>query len=194
MDELSAVQQAEMQKLNPQELLSWKAPLRPYKKRAKNVVRFYIALALLLSLVVFFFGDKILLLPIWAVIFLFYVFTVTPPPEVENKITKFGIQTAGVTFKWEILSHFYFTKRFGYEVLTIVTQPPYYMQTYLVIPNEEVKKRAVSLLSEHIVFEEHPMRTFTDRMVDLFSKLVPDDDEPFIKTSSFDQKPVPASP
>src|SRR4051812_47741995 len=98
---------------NPQTLLAWKAPLRAYKKRSKSVIRFYLALAFLLSLIVFFLGDKILLIPIWTVLFLIYVLTITPSPEVENKVTRFGIENAGVTLRWEVLSHFYFAKRFG---------------------------------------------------------------------------------
>src|SRR3989338_4341121 len=111
---------------NPQTVFAWKAPLRPYKKRSRLVLRFYLAVTLLLSLIVFFFGDKILLIPIWAVLFLFYVLTITPPPEVENKISKFGLETAGVTLRWEALSHFYFTKRFNFDILTIVSHGPYY--------------------------------------------------------------------
>src|SRR3989338_2648125 len=82
--------------LNPQVLYSWKAPLRAYKKRGKKVLRFYLAVALLLTAIIFFLGDQILIIPIWAVLFLFYVLTITPPPEVENRITKFGIETAGI--------------------------------------------------------------------------------------------------
>src|SRR5690242_4039972 len=117
----------EPQNENPQVIFAWKAPLRAYKKRAKNVLRFYLALAFLLSIVVFFFGDKILLIPIWATLFLFYVLTITPPPEVENKISTFGIESAGVTARWELLSDFYYTKRFGFDVLTIVSHAPYYL-------------------------------------------------------------------
>src|SRR5215213_1318498 len=80
---------------NPQVIFSWKAPLRPYIKRSPNVLRFYFAVTLLISLIVFFLGDRILLLPIWTVLFLFYVLTVTPPQQVEHKITKFGIEAAG---------------------------------------------------------------------------------------------------
>lgn len=180
---------------NPQIILAWKAPLRAYKKRKKNVLRFYLALALLLSLLVFFFADKILLLLIWAVLFLFYVLTITPPPEVDNKITKFGIETAGVTIRWELLSEFYFTKRFGFDILTVVTHAPYYIHAYLVIPNVELKRKVVGLLSEHLIYQERPHRTFTDRMIDWFSKLMPDDedDAETTKTSSFHQTQAPAS-
>lgn len=160
---------------NPQLIFSWKAPLRPYKKRGGLVLRFYLAVALLLSLIVFFFGDKILLIPIWAILFLFYALTITPPPEVENKITRFGIETAGITLRWEALSHFYFRQRFGFEILTVVSQPPYFYHAYLVIPRAEIKKSLVSLLSEHLIYQEKPQRSFTDKMVDWLSGLIPDD-------------------
>ena len=162
---------------NPQVILFWKAPLRPYKKRGKLILRFYLAVAMLLSLIVFFFGDRILLIPIWALLFLFYVLTITPPVEVENKITRFGIETAGITLRWEALSHFYFRSRFGFDVLTIVSQAPYFYHAYLVVPNKEIKKNLLAILSEHLIYQEKPQQSLTDKMVDWFSKLIPDDQE-----------------
>lgn len=175
---------------NPQVVFFWKAPLRPYKKRSRLVFRFYIAVALLLSLIVFFFGDKILLIPIWSLLFLFYVLTITPPPIVENKITKFGIETAGVTFRWEQLSHFYFKKRFGFYVLTLVGHAPYFYHAFLVVPDEELRKNLMLILSEHLVYQEKPMRSFTDKMIDWFAHLIPEDqeDDPM---SSAKTKPAP---
>lgn len=162
-------------KKNPQVVFSWKAPLRAYKKRGEHVLRFYLALALLLSLIVFFFGDKILLVPIWALLFLFYVYTITPPPEVENKITKFGVETADTTIRFETLSHFYFHRRFGYDVLTIVTHAPFNFHTYLIIPNQEVKDRVMAILSEHLVYQEKPHRGLAEKLVDWLTNLTPED-------------------
>src|SRR3990167_6166206 len=169
---------------NPQVIFSWKAPLRPYKKRSGLILRFYLAVALLLSLIVFFFGDRILLIPIGAVLFLFYVLTISPPPEVENKITKFGLETAGMTLRWEALSHFYFTKRFGFYILTIVSHAPYFYHAYLVVPNEEIKKNLVLILSEHLIYQEKPQRSLTDKLVDWLSKLIPDDEEDVMTTKA----------
>ena len=174
-----------------QTLLSWKAPLRAYKKRGKKVLRFYLALAFLLSLIVYFFGDKILLIPIWSLLFLFYVLTITPPPEVENKITKFGLETAGITLRWEALSHFYFTKRFNFDILTIVSHGPYYFHTYLIVPTEEVKKAVTPILAQRLMYQDKPTRTITDKMIDWLSHLIPDDED---TPSSFSQTPAPASP
>ena len=162
---------------NPQVVFSWRAPLRPYKKRSSLILRFYLAVALLLSAIMFFFGDKILLIPIWALVFLFYVLTITPPPEVENKITTFGIDAAGVTLRWEVLSHFYFGKRFGFYTMTIVSQPPYYYHAYMVVPNENIKKKLTEILSQHLVYQEKPTKTLTDRMLDALSTVIPDENE-----------------
>lgn len=162
---------------NPQVVFSWRAPLRPYKKRSGMILRFYLGVALLLSAIMFFFGDKILLIPIWALVFLFYVLTITPPPEVENKITTFGIDAAGVTLRWEMLSHFYFGKRFGFYTLTVVSQPPYFYHAYLVVLNEDMKKKLVQVLSQHLLYQEKPQKTLTDKMLDVLSKLIPDENE-----------------
>lgn len=179
---------------NPQVVFLWKSPLRAYKKRSKNILRFYLALALLLSLVVFFFGDKILLVPIWAVLFLFYTLTITPPPEVENRITKFGIETAGITLRWEALSHFYFTQRFNFDILTIVGKGPYYFHVYMVIPMPEIKQKIMMILSEHLIYQDKPQRTFTDRLTDWFSHLLPDDEEEKPTPTVFSQTKVQTSP
>ena len=162
---------------NPQVIYSWKAPLRPYKKRSKLILRFYVALSLLLSLIIFFFGDKILLLPIWSILFLFYTLTITPPPEVENKITAFGIESAGVIASWENLSHFYFGRRFGFDTLTIVSQPPFFYHFYLVIPNNEVKEKVFSILTQHLIYQEKPKKTLTDKIADFFLCLLPEEEE-----------------
>ncbi|MFH1827183.1 MAG: hypothetical protein ABH812_01965 [bacterium] len=159
--------------LNPQVLYIWTAPLRPYINRSKKIIRFYLALTLLLSLIIAFFGDVILLIPLWALMFIFYVFTVTPPSNVINKITHFGVETVGTNIRWEALDHFYFTKRFSYEILTLVTHPPYDYHTYLVIPNNEIKDNVIRQLSKHVVYQEEPIKTTIDKAIDWFSKLVP---------------------
>lgn len=161
---------------NPQTVFSWKSPLRPYIQRSPQVIRFYIAVTLLTSLVVFFFGDKILLLPLWTLLFIFYVFTVTPPTDVQHKITQFGVETAGgVTMRWEMLDHFYFTRRFGYDILTLVTHGPYAYYAYIVVPSEEIKTKVTGILSEHIIYQDEPKKTFTDKAINWLSKFVPDD-------------------
>lgn len=162
---------------NPQIIFSWTAPLRPYKKRSKLILRFYLAVTLLISSIVFFFGDKVLLLPIWAVLFLFYTLTITPPPDIENRITDFGIETANLPFRWEALSYFYFSKRFGFIILTIVTHPPENYHAYLVVPNEQMKDQLRSILAQHLLYVEKPRKGITEKVTDILASLVPNDED-----------------
>ena len=181
---------------NPQVVFSWKAPLRPYKKRSKLILRFYIALSLLISLIVFFFGDKILLLPIWAVLFLFYTLTITPPPEVENRITTFGIESAGIIASWDTLSHFYFGRRFGFDTLTIVSQPPFFYHLYLTLPDKETKEKVFNILTQHLIFQENPKKSITEKIADFFLSLLPEDESDMVSSpkdaSVASTKPQPA--
>lgn len=179
---------------NPQIIFSWVAPLRPYIRRSNKIIRFYLVLALLISLIVFFFGDPILIIPTLTLLFIFYVFTVTPPSDVTNKINQFGVETAGVNLRWEVLDHFFFSQRFGYEILTLVTHAPYPYHAYLVVPSREIKKKVVEILSKHIIYQEEPKKTFTDKLIDWFSKLVPNEeeetkDQPMAEASFQEAKP-----
>lgn len=188
----------EKKEVNPQIIFSWKAPLRPYKKRSKKIIRFYLALALLLSLIVFFFGDKVLLLPIWAVLFIFYILTITPPPEIENHITQFGIESAGVTLRWETLSHFYFKKKFGFHVLTVVSHAPYFYHMFLVVPDDKIKNKLIGILSTYLFYQQNPQKSLTEKIVDFLIGLMPEDEEPISPQSTtvgdVVQTKTPASP
>lgn len=163
---------------NPQVIYSWKAPLRPYKRRGALILRFYLAVALLVSGIVFFFGDKVLLLPIWALLFLFYVLTITPPPEVEHRITDFGVETANLPLRWEALSHFYFSYRFGFHMLVLVSHPPINYHAYLVIPDLETKQQLKHILGVKLLYIDKPRKGITERMIDALSALIPNDEEP----------------
>lgn len=159
---------------NPQIIYSWSAPLRPYKKRTAGVMRFYLALALLLSLIVFFFGEKLLVLPIAAITFLFYILTTSRPQTVSHKLTKFGVETTGLTFRWELLSHFYFTKKFDYHQLVIVSVAPYFYHLYLVVKDEAVKEDLVGILSEYLIYQENPQKTFSEKLAEWLTRLMPE--------------------
>lgn len=162
---------------NPQVLYEWKAPLRAYKKQSKGVMRFYIALALLLSVLIVLIGDRILILPIWASLFIFYALTVTEPPNITHKITHFGIQTEASIYPWEDLSFFYYTKRLDYYSIAIVTTRIYPSTLYLVVTDEKQLKKVVEILAQHLVFQDRPRQTITDRILQFFSSFMPQEED-----------------
>lgn len=162
-------------KSHPQEVYSWKAPLRAYKRTPAGVLRFYTAIAVLLSIIAFFFREFILIIPIWATMFLVYVLTITPPPIVRNTIMKFGIQTPNHTYSWESLSHFYFIKKFGYHILVVFSRAPYTHPLYLVVPDKKIKDDLTDLLSDYLIYLKEPRKTLSDKMAEWLTSLLPED-------------------
>lgn len=160
---------------NKQVLFSWVDPYRAYKKTSTGVLRFYIALALLLTLLVYLISEAILIFPIWAVLFLGYVLTITPPHEVEYKITLFGIEISGKMYQWELLSSFYFTKRFDYDILVIIGQPPYYEQLYLVVSSQRDKEKIYEILQDKLIYIEKPSKSMTDKLANWVTTLMPEE-------------------
>lgn len=161
---------------NPQTLYSWVAPLRAYKKKPVGVLRFYFAVAILLTIIVVFLREYMLTIPIWSTIFLIYALTITPPHDAEHTVTKFGLHTGAHTYPWGSLSHFYFIKKFDYHLLVVFTKQAYGHPLYLVIPNETVKHEVLHLLAEHLVYQESPEKTFADKMAEWLTTLMPEEE------------------
>lgn len=156
---------------NPQTLLIWRSPLRPFVKREPRIIRFYLLMGGLITILVLLFGDFMAVFPVWALIFIAYVFTVIEPPEVVHRITQFGIETAGATYRWESLSHFYYTMRLRYTQLVLVTHEPYMTHTYIIIPRE-IQPQITQELTKHLIYFDKAPHTMVDRIAEFFSQFL----------------------
>lgn len=172
---------------NPQVVYTWTAPLRAYKKKPAGVFRFYFAVAVLLSIISIFLREYLLTIPIWSTMFLIYALTITPPHDIINTITKFGLQTGSNTYRWEELSYFYFIKKFDYHLLVVFTKLTFGHPVYLVIPNEDTKHQVLHLLAEHLVYQESPQKTFADKMAEWLTSLMPEEIE--IPPVTYEEQP-----
>jgi len=47
----------------------------------------------------------------------------------------------------------------------------------LVIPNNEVKEKVFSILTQHLIYQEKPKKTLTDKIADFFLSLLPEEEE-----------------
>lgn len=158
---------------NPQLLYEWSAPARAYKKNTGGILRFYIAVALLLAIIVFLWGDRFLLLPIFAVLFIFYVLTTTPPKEVQYKLTKFGVFIGDTFYKWEDLTHFSITKQFDMPQVVLTAHIPFEFHTRLTVVDETSLSQLVAILSEHLIYQEKTQNSISEKLLEYFSKLMP---------------------
>lgn len=176
---------------NPQEVFAWTAPIRAYKKKSKGILRFYLALALLLSLLVAFFKEFILIIPIWAVLFLVYMLTITPPHNTKHIITKYGLNTGNKPYSWDDIGAFYFLKKFDYDVLVLLPQSPFGLPLYLVIDSAQTHSRLMNVLSEHIIYLEHPEKSMSDRLAEWLTSLMPEEiEEAQAEPSKHVEKPL----
>jgi len=138
----------------PEILFSWTAPERPFKRRSRDFYITIVSIAALFSLVLFLIEGVMPVLLIMAVLFLFYVLSTVEPASVEYKITNFGVSIAGEIVEWSFLGRFWFTKRFGVEIL-VLEAPNYAGRLEIVIDpgNKAIIKREIG---RFLTYEEAP--------------------------------------
>jgi len=103
-------------------LVSWKAPSRPYRKKERSYYTTVALLIILVSLIAFFWGERLLIGALLALGFLVYVLNFTPPTDIEYKISTQGITIGDHFYHWEELDSFWFSKKEGQNILNVLTK------------------------------------------------------------------------
>ncbi len=152
-----------------QTLIAWKAPLRVFKKRDKQHFTNLIMVVFLLSAVLIFFKEFLLVGVILALVFVAYVNSSIEPEEFGHKITTQGLTSGGHTYLWEELREFWLTEKDGKTVLNIDTRVRFPGRLFIVL-NDEVVGEVKKSLSKHLPFREEQKTTWLDRMTDWFSQ------------------------
>jgi len=153
-----------------QDLFTWVAPARPFKRRDRNFYITIIAIAAVCGLVLFLVDGWIPVVLIVSLVFLFYVLSTVEPENIEYKITNQGVKIAGSRTDWELTRRFWFTKRFDSEVLVIETATLPGRLEFVIKP--ESKAQIQEAISKHIIFEEAPA-SFLDTAANWFAKRMP---------------------
>jgi hypothetical protein len=166
----SKTQQAGIQSTLTRESFSWKAPARPFKKRGVEFFTTVAVLAVLTGIILFTIEGFMPVLVIISLVFLIYVLTTVPPDEVEHKITDQGIFFAGRRIAWKNILRFWFTQRFGNDILVLETAMiPSRVEMVI---NSQDKEKIAKLLEEKVLYEEVPP-SFLDKVALWFSKRIP---------------------
>lgn len=152
-------------------LLSWSAPVRPFKKRDREYYTTIAAIVFLLAVILLFLKEWLLIAVLVALMFVSYVLATVPPEKVEHEITTRGIVTGGKSFKWEELTRFWFSKKWKDNILHIDTNLRFPSRLMMLLGAVEEKK-IKDLLKTKVQFEE-PEETFMDRSADWLQKKVP---------------------
>ncbi len=154
----------------PEVFLSWSSPSRLFKKRDAEFYKTIGAIVFLLTIILIFASEFVLVLAMLSIVFLVYVLSTVPPENVEHRITNLGIESAGHYYRWEELMEFWFDRQWG-QMLLVLT--PHIGPRIVILGNEEQKEKIRTLLAKHIPYREVPERTWMDNASSWLSQKVP---------------------
>jgi len=152
-------------------LLTWKAPVRPFKQRGREFWTTAGSIAFLLGVILFFIKEWLLIIVIIAVMFVYYVLSNVQPEEIEHSITNRGIRFAGKEHPWESLDQFWFSEKFGQKILNVETRLVFPGRLQMLL-GKTTEKQIKDILSKYLR-EETPEPSVLDKTTDWFSQKVP---------------------
>ncbi len=143
------------------ELLVWQAFARPFKTRNREYYSTLGAIVLLLAIILLFLKEWLLIGVIISLSFLTYVLSSVPPEKIEHKLTTRGVISGGKRYDWNLLSRFWFSQKWGYEILNIETRLTFPRRLMLLLGKME-KEKLKSVIERYLPFEK-PEKTFFDK-------------------------------
>ena len=153
------------------DLIVWISLARPFKKRDREYYTTIAAIIFLLAVILLFLKEWLLIGVIISIGFVAYVLSTVPPEEVENKITTRGVITGGRRWDWTLLYRFWFSQKWGSEILNIETRIAFPRRLMLLLGNSD-KKKIETLLGKYLLAEK-PEKTFIDKAGVWLQKKVP---------------------
>lgn len=148
-------------------LVSWKAPSRPYRKKERSYYTTVALLIVLVSMIAFFWGERLLIGALLALGFLVYVLNFTPPQDIEYKISTQGITIGDHFYHWEELDSFWFSKKEGQSILNVLTKfrfPGLLMLVMGDTPEEELKTVTARYLPFHEIAPKSTLEKWSESL------------------------------
>lgn len=152
-------------------LLKWMAPVRPFKKRDREYYTTIAAIVFLLSVILLFLKEWLLIAVMIALMFVAYVLATVVPESVEHELTTRGIVTGGKLYKWEDLVRFWFSHKWHDTILHLDTKLKFPGRLMLLLGDQDEVK--VKEMIQTRVQYEVPAETFMDRSAKWLSAKIP---------------------
>ena len=157
-------------------ILEWTAPARPFKKRDKEYFKTIAAFIFLLTVILIFLKEFLLIGAILALFFVSYVLSTIPPQKVKHRITRHGFETGGRLYRFEELFDFWFEKKWGQEMVCIRT---YRLPgRILSLLGDSDKEKVKEVLAKSIPLREKPEKNWVDQAGDWLAKKLSPKEKP----------------
>lgn len=156
--------------IRSKDLFVWKAPARPFKKRDKNFWTTVLAIAVIFGLILLVIDGVMPVILIISIIFLYYVMTTVEPEEIEYKITRYGVEIAGKETPWEVLTRYWFTRRFSSDLMVFeMTVFPGRLE--IVVNKDDIDK--IKKITSEYLLEEEATPSNLDKAANWFTQKLP---------------------
>lgn len=159
-----------MEKETAQTLLVWTSPSRLFKRRDREYFTNIGAIVFLLTIILVFAREFVLIAAVLSIVFLIYVLSTVPPEEVHHKITSLGIESAGHFYRWEELADFWLEEQWGQHMLVL---RPFLAPRAIILLGSQDHEKVRELVAKHIPFREEPQKTWVDNAASWLTKKIP---------------------
>ena len=150
--------------------LTWTSPSRLFKKRNKEYFTNIAAIVFLLTVILIFAREYVLVAAVLSIVFLVYVLSTVPPEDVQHRISTLGIESAGHFYRWEDLVDFWFEEQWGQTMLML---RPILGTRIIILLGIEEKAEIKKIIEKHLPFREQPEKTWVDNAASWISKKIP---------------------
>ncbi len=150
--------------------LSWSSPSRLFKKRDKEYFTNIGAIVFLLTVILVFAREFLLIAAVLSIVFLIYVLSTVPPEEVNHRLTSLGMESAGHFYRWEELSEFWFEEQWGQVILVI---RPVFGPRIIILLGVQDRAKVRGIMAKHVPFREQPEKSWVDNAASWLTKKIP---------------------
>jgi len=127
--------------------LSWTSPSRLFKHRDKDFFTNIAAIVFLLTVILVFAREYLLILALLSIAFLVYVLSTVPPEEVKHRITNLGIESVGHFYRWE--------------------------ERIIILLAGQDRAKVRELVAKNIPFREQPEKSWVDNAAHWLTEKIP---------------------
>jgi hypothetical protein len=149
---------------------SWSSPSRLFKKRDREFFINIFAIVFLLSVILVFVREFVLIATVLSIVFLIYVLSTVPPEEMRHRVTNLGIESGGHFYRWEECADFWFEEQWGQTMLVLRL---FMAPRVIILLGDQPKDKLREFVAKYIPFREQPDRTWVDNAARWISEKIP---------------------
>lgn len=149
---------------------TWSSPSRLFKKRDREFFVNIGAIVFLLSVILVFVREFVLIATVLSIVFLIYVLSTVPPEEVRHRLTNLGLESAGHFYRWEECADFWFEEQWGQHMLVIRL---FMAPRIIVLLGDQKQEKIREFVAQYIPYREQPDRTWVDNAARWISEKIP---------------------